>query len=213
MQVFALYQAILYGIMYLTLATYAQLWTIGYGQSSGITGLHYLSLGMGFTLGSQIGARLLDVIYRKLKAQNGGVGNPEMRMPLLAGTSLTLPLGLVLYGWSAEKHWFWLLPDLGGFIFSFGIMGCFLGLQSYLVDHYGIYSASAIAAVSSFRSLAGFRFPLFSNAMFSKLDLGWGNSLLALMALIVGCPSPWIFYTYGSRLRQWSKKPAFEGGK
>ncbi|KAG8976550.1 hypothetical protein FRC05_003389 [Tulasnella sp. 425] len=78
-QVFAVYQALLYGLMYLTLTTFAALWTQEYGYSVGIAGLHYIALGIGFTLGSQFGARGLDMIYKRLKARNGGVGTPEMR--------------------------------------------------------------------------------------------------------------------------------------
>lgn len=40
--------------------------------------------------------------------------------------------------------------------------------------------------------------------MFSKLGIGWGNSVLAL-TLIVFLPAPWFFYRYGPYLR--SKSP------
>ncbi|EEB87788.1 hypothetical protein MPER_14719, partial [Moniliophthora perniciosa FA553] len=38
-----------------------------------------------------------------------------------------------------------------------------------LVDNYALHAASAIAAVSSFRALAGFGFPLFADGMSDKL--------------------------------------------
>ncbi|KAG8893276.1 hypothetical protein FRB99_002092, partial [Tulasnella sp. 403] len=72
------------------------------------------------------------------------------------------------------------------------------------VDSYTLYAASAIGAASSFRSLAGFGFPLFANAMFKALGLGWGNTLLAFVSLIIGGPAPYLFYHYGARLRRWS---------
>lgn len=31
-------------------------------------------------------------------------------------------------------------------------------------------------------------------------DVGWGNSLLAFVALAM-CPIPWVFYHYGERIR------------
>jgi hypothetical protein len=40
------------------------------------------------------------------------------------------------------------------------------------VDSYALHAASAIAAVVSFRALAGFGFPLFANAMYSVLGYG-----------------------------------------
>ncbi|KIO33904.1 hypothetical protein M407DRAFT_60350, partial [Tulasnella calospora MUT 4182] len=200
-QVFAVYQALMYGTMYLTLTTFAALWTQEYHYSVGIAGLHYIALGIGFTAGSQFGARGLDIIYKRLKARNGGVGTPEMRMPLMMFMSLLLPIGLVIYGWSAQYHLPWIVPDIGGCILTIGIMGNFLPIQSYLVDHYTLHAASAIGATSSFRSLAGFGFPLFANSMFRSLGLGWGNTLLAFVAVVICIPSPYIFYHYGARIR------------
>jgi hypothetical protein len=51
-----------------------------YHQRVGIAGLHYLALGIGLVIPSQINARLMDRIYTLLKARNGGVGKPEFRL-------------------------------------------------------------------------------------------------------------------------------------
>lgn len=42
------------GMMYLTLATFAEIWTTGYGMSVGVGGLNYFALGIGFTIGTQV---------------------------------------------------------------------------------------------------------------------------------------------------------------
>lgn len=51
-----------------------------YHESLGISGLHYIALGIGLTLASQINARMLDKIYVHFKNRNGGVGEPEFRL-------------------------------------------------------------------------------------------------------------------------------------
>ncbi|KAF8596138.1 MFS general substrate transporter [Ceratobasidium sp. AG-I] len=186
MTMMATYEGVIFGLVYLQLTTFAAVWTTRYGQRVGIAGLHYLFIGIGFMIGAQIGARLLDILYRRLKERNGGVATPEMRMPLLAFASPWVPVGLILYGWTAEYRVFWLVPDIG-------------------VDTYGLHAASAVAALSAFRSAAGFAFPLFSNLMFEKLGLGWGNSVLALVALLIGCPTPYLFYWFGPQLRALSR--------
>ena len=48
---------------------------------------------------------------------------------------------------------------------------------------------SALAAVSCLRSLAGFGFPLFAPAMFGALGYGKGCSVLAGVAIVIGCPA------------------------
>ncbi|KAG6816236.1 hypothetical protein H0H87_007563, partial [Tephrocybe sp. NHM501043] len=172
-QVFALYMAVLYGVLYLSLtsefltystvyeilivtAAFVKVFTDFYGQSIGISGVHYLAIALGSTLGGQVGARALNAVYRKLKARNGGVGTPEMRLPLLMVSAATLPIGLIIY-------------DLGVFIYSIGIGGNWTCIQTYLVDNYALHAASAIAGVSSFRAFAGFGFPLFADGMYKKL--------------------------------------------
>lgn len=73
-------------------------------------------------------------------------------------------------------------------------------VSTYLVDAYTTYAASAIAANTVFRSLAGAILPLAGPKMYERLGLGWGNSLLGFIALAL-CPLPVIFYVYGERIR------------
>jgi len=48
---------------------------------------------------------------------------------------------------------------------------------------------TALAAVIFLRSLAGFGFPLFAPAMYNALGYGKGNTILAVVAIVVGCPA------------------------
>jgi hypothetical protein len=52
--VMGLYQAYLYGLMYIVLTTFPRLWTEDYHQSSSIAGLNYISLGLGYCLGIEV---------------------------------------------------------------------------------------------------------------------------------------------------------------
>lgn len=52
--VMGLYMAYLYGLMYIVLTTFPKLWTQDYGQSPGIAGLNYLSLGLGYLVGIEV---------------------------------------------------------------------------------------------------------------------------------------------------------------
>lgn len=106
-QCLAVYMAYLYGMMYLVLSTFPTLWEEVYHESVGIGGLNYISLGLGFFLASQICAPLNDKIYKRLKARNGGKGEPEFRVPLMVLGAAFTPIGLFWYGWSAQArvHW------------------------------------------------------------------------------------------------------------
>ncbi|CAI9634561.1 unnamed protein product [Alternaria burnsii] len=204
-QVLACYMAYLYGLMYLMLSTFPSLWVTRYGMSTGIGSLNFISMGVGFFLGTQITAPLNDALYRRLKKRNNGVGKPEFRVPIMVPASLLVPIGLFWYGWSAQAQVHWIMPNIGAAIFCAGVIIGFQCIQTYLVDSYTRYAASAIAAATVLRSLAGFGFPLFAPAMYNKLDFGWGNSVLGFIALALGVPAPFMLWRFGEKLRSTSK--------
>lgn len=62
-------------------------------------------------------------------------------------------------------------------------------------------AASAIAANTFLRSLAGAVFPLFSQYMFKALGINWAGTLLGCVAVVL-VPIPVIFYKYGAKIRE-----------
>lgn len=85
-----------------------------------------------------------------------------------------------------------------------------VAMQAYTIDTYTKYAASAVAVTSFLRSLAGFAFPLFAPALYQSLGFGWGNSLMAFIAIAIGGPAPYIFWRHGAKLRARSKYAAGE---
>jgi len=203
-QVLALYMAYTYGLMYLMLSTFPMLWTDPqyYDESPGIGGLNYISLGLGSLLGAYICAYLNDRTYRRLKARNNDIGKPEFRLPLLAITTICVPAGLFIYGWTAQTQQHWIAPNIGASIFGVGNMMTFQCMQTYIVDTYTQFAASAMAAVSVLRSLAAFGFPLFAPYIYNALRYGWGNSLLAFISIGIGIPAPIFLWKFGEKLRK-----------
>jgi len=204
-QVLTIYMTYLYGLIYLKLSTFPRLWAEQYGQSVGMGSLNYLSLGLGFFLGAQILAPLSDMLYRRLKKGNNSVGKPEFRVPIMVPASLLVPIGLFWYGWSAQAKVHWIVPNIGATIFCVGITAGFQCIQTYIVDSYTQYAASAIAAATVLSSAAGFIFPLFATYMFDGLNYGWGNSLLAFIALALDVPAPFMLWRFGEGLRRKSQ--------
>ncbi|KAL4945091.1 hypothetical protein BDV06DRAFT_55394 [Aspergillus oleicola] len=210
-QAIAGYLAYCYGIMYLVLSTFPTLWTGEdyYNESIGIGGLNYISLGLGFWLGSQICAPLNDRIYRRLKARNNNVGCPEFRVPLLCTAAFLTPAGLFIYGWTGQYKVHWIAPNIGAALFGMGTIVTFQCAQTYLIDSYTRFAASAMAASAFLRSICGFAFPLFAPYMYDALHYGWGNSLLGFIALGLGIPAPIFLWKFGALLR---KKSTYAAG-
>jgi len=188
-QLLGVYMAFIYGVFYLFLTSIPLTFQGAYGERVDISGLNYLALGVGVTGASQINARLMDWIYRRLKEKNGGMGEPEYRLPSMMPGTLFLPIGLLITGWSVQAKVHWIVPDVGIAFVGAGIILTFQSIQIYVVDAFALYAASALAAVSCLRSLCGFAFPLFAQPMYTKLGYGKGDTILAVVAFVIGGPA------------------------
>ncbi|CAI6099810.1 unnamed protein product [Clonostachys chloroleuca] len=197
----SLYMAIIYGYLYLLFTAMPTLYAVQYGFSTGSIGLTYIGSGIGSILGLALSGGLSDRLMTRLTAKNGGEPKPEYRLPTMVIASFFVPLGLFVYGWTAEKNLHWILPIVGMGFLSFGMMCAFMGISVYIVDAYTRYAASAMSATTVLRSLVGALLPLVGGRMYNSLGYGWGTSLLAFIAVAM-IPVPIVFLMYGERIRQ-----------
>ncbi|KAH1712297.1 hypothetical protein KXX60_006457 [Aspergillus fumigatus] len=207
----SIYMSLTYGLLYLFFTTIPSVFQKQYGFSTGLSGLAYLGIGIGFFVGLALIAFTNDRILMKLTAKNGGKSEPEMRLPTMIFFSCFLPVSFFWYGWSAAKKAHWIVPIIGMCPFGISLMGLFMPIQTYVIDCYPAYAASANAILTATRSLVGALVPLAGPSMFNSLGLGWGNSLLGFLALAF-VPIPILFTRYGKAIRE--KFPVnFDGKK
>ncbi|KAL4874945.1 major facilitator superfamily domain-containing protein [Aspergillus karnatakaensis] len=203
----AIYMAYLFGTTYLLFATFPDVWTVVYHEDPGIGGLNYISIAVGSFAGLFFNVKVIDPIYKSLKAHSHNIGKPEFRMPSVAAGSVMCTIGLFWYGWSiGQVHW--IMPNIGAAIFTGGTISCLQGMQMYIIDSYQTYAASAMAACAILRSLAGFGFPLFAPYMYRALGYGWGTSVLGFFSIGFGWMAPVVMWYYGPRLRAISRYAA-----
>lgn len=194
--------AFVYGFMYLMIVTFPMVFGTTYGYKKSIVGLLYLPMGVGFIIGVFFWTWMIGKTYNQLTESNNGIPKPEFRLPCLFIVGIIIPIGLIWYGWSSQKQLHWIMPSIGSGIFAFGFVCAFQCCQSYLIDMNPRFAASSVAAAALFRSLFGFGFPLFAKQMYDKLGYGWGNSLSALLAFLLGVPFPIYCYYHGERIRE-----------
>ncbi|KAH6655532.1 efflux pump antibiotic resistance protein [Truncatella angustata] len=201
-QVMALYQGYLYGNIYILYASIAVLWTTRYNEPLDIASLHYLALALGTAFAAEVATHINDRIFRVLTKRNNDEGLPEFRIPIMIPATVVLTVGLFWYGWSAEARLFWLMPDIGIALFAAAAYICTVSNNIYVVDTYGRYSASALAATSMLRCLAGFVFPLFSPYAYERLGYGWTSTILGIIALCIGLTGVIFLWKFGHVLRK-----------
>ncbi|KAK1765488.1 polyamine transporter 3 [Phialemonium atrogriseum] len=197
----ALYVAITYGILYLLITTFSFVYTGQYGFGEGTVGLTYLPAGIGMMIGVITFGQVSDRLVKSQQAK-GLEAQPEIRLKpaVTMPSGIALPIGLFIYGWTADKGVHWIVPMIGVVIFTAGLMGVMMSVQNYLLDSYPQYAASVTAALTVLRSLLGALLPLGGLQMYDALGLGWGNSLLAFISLAL-VPIPLVFFLFGKRLR------------
>ncbi|KAL3469747.1 major facilitator superfamily domain-containing protein [Aspergillus californicus] len=195
---FSLFAAVSYGYLYLMFTTLTSIFEETYGFSQSLAGLAYL----GFGVGSLIGLVISGIVGNKIAQAHSAAGTfrPESRLPPMLFGAWAIPIGLFWYGWSAEAKTHWIVPIIGTGVFAIGLMTVFMAANTYLVDSYLLHAASVTAANTALRSLAGAVLPLAGPAMYDALGLGWGNSLLAFIALVM-CGCPFLFWKYGEAIR------------
>ncbi|KAL3424665.1 major facilitator superfamily transporter [Phlyctema vagabunda] len=201
LQVMSIFLAFNFGTLYIVLSTFASMWIEQYNQSMAVSGLHYISLAIGYTISAQIGGPATDRLWQHLKKKAGGVTVPEYRIPLMIPGAILIPVGLFWSGWAAESKVFWLVTDIGTGVYGCGFIVAGQAMQAYILESYEQYSASALAGAQLLRGFAAFAFPIFAPAMYNSLGYGWGNSLLAFLFMAIGVPAPLILWRFGARLR------------
>ncbi|KAF7194688.1 Ornithine decarboxylase [Pseudocercospora fuligena] len=202
-QLLAVYSAFAYGLTFLAIVSFHGVWSHHYSQAEDLGSLNFLALACGFVVGS-LGIRPInEKIYEKLKARDEKQeGHPEYRAPTLVIGALLVPSGLLLFGWTAQARLSPIVPDLGVFIYAAGIVIVLQFTNLYVVDVYEAQAASAMSGVTVIRSLVGFGLPLVGPKLFeAPLEYGWGNSVLALIAVAIGWPLPMLIWNLGRRLR------------
>ncbi|KAI0440827.1 cycloheximide resistance protein [Xylaria telfairii] len=208
--IMALYTALTYGYLYVQFTTMTEVFQGAYGFSTSLVGLSFIGLGVGSLIGVVIYSSTSDKYITKKAAEADRLAEetgkekqgmkPEYRLPLLPLGAICIPIGLFIYGWTAEKKVHWIVPIIGTAFGGIGNILVFFSIQTYLVDAFTIYAASALASNTIIRSVAGAVLPLAGLRLYERLGYGWGNSLLAFIAILF-LPVSFAILKYGERLR------------
>ena len=200
-----LYNAFIYGMVYLFLSAYPIVFADGYGMAPGVAELPYFGLVIGQFLG---GAYCIfeERTYNRKMRESGGKVIPENRLPPMLVGGIAFPIGLLWFCWTGNYHRtvHWIVPTVSGLFTGFGLISIFVPSLNYVIDTYLVLAASALAGNTFLRSIFGGVFPLFATFMFTKMGTNWAGLLLGLFSvLLILCPLS--FMKWGKQLRQKSK--------
>lgn len=76
-------------------------------------GLCFISAIIGSLIGLPAGGHFGDMVADYLTKRNGGIREPEMRLPAIMLSAITSPLSLILFGVGIEHKLHWICPTIG----------------------------------------------------------------------------------------------------
>ncbi|ESA43120.1 uncharacterized protein NCU09156 [Neurospora crassa OR74A] len=208
--------SVTFSYFYVVSVTLPEILEDKYGLSGAVKGLCF----MGFTVGSFLAVLIcnafLDRIYIALRDRDAALTQPcspddclpkekpEYRLPLTILGAFSMPFAITFYGWVAELS----LP-LPFLLIACGLIGAntmmtLIPLMAYVVDAFGLFSASAMTGVIVSRCLMGTFLPLAAAPLVDAFGYGWGFMVFGVMSGALA-PISVVVFRYGERWRQFCK--------
>ncbi|PHH90807.1 hypothetical protein CDD83_2606 [Cordyceps sp. RAO-2017] len=163
-------------------------------------GLCFFSAVVGSLLGLPAGGRLSDKVADILTRRNGGVREPEMRLPAIMISAITSPLALILFGVGIQHRLHWICPTIGLGLLNFSITQATNVCLVYVIDAYRPVAGEVTLAVMGFKSLFGFFLSFETNPWINSS--GYQNAYGAMAGISAAVLIMWVpLYIWGKRIR------------
>ena len=196
----SLFLSVVHGTLFLLFAAYPIVFQQVRGWEQGVASLPFLAIIVGIMAALVYVACVDQKRYANVVAKYNGNAPPEARLPPAMLGAAALPVGLFWFAWTNAPELPFMICVSAGTLFGFGMVLLYMSLTNYIVDAYLGYAASALAASTVLRSIAGAIFPLFTADMYDSLGIHWASSVPAFLALVF-IPCLFMFYKWGDKLR------------
>ncbi|KXX74924.1 Protein HOL1 [Madurella mycetomatis] len=163
-------------------------------------GLCFISAIIGSLIGIPAGGTFGDQVADWFTRRNGGIRDPEMRLPAMIPSLITAPLGLILFGVGVEHKLHWICSTIGIGFLSFAIVQGTNVALVYLIDAYRPIAGEITLTVMGFKSLFGFLLSFYTNTWVTQS--GYQNAYGTMAAISAAVLLGWIpLYFWGKKIR------------
>ena len=115
------------------------------------SGLCFLAGFIGSAFGILFGGKLSDWVADYFTARNGGVREPEHRLPAITVGMVTTPLALILYGVGIQHRLHWMMATVGLGLLNFSIAQATNVSLVYVIDAYRPVAGEAVVTQLAFK--------------------------------------------------------------
>ncbi|KAH8688531.1 major facilitator superfamily domain-containing protein [Ilyonectria robusta] len=176
-----------------------------YNMSSQSIGFLNFAVLVGALIGLVTAGPLGDWISARATTRNGGIREPEMRLPAMIPYVLIMILGNVVTSLGYEKKWPWPVIVVIGYSCA-GIQVAALPsiASTYAVDSYKPVAGPLFVAITVNKNLWGYGMGKFITPW--TIKSGFLPVFMTNMGLtVLWCVSGVLFYYYGKSFRRWTK--------
>ncbi|KAK4128014.1 MFS general substrate transporter [Parathielavia appendiculata] len=197
------YMGFVYAVFYMLIQIFPRVFQGVYGFSPGMSGILFTITGLGTLIGCFI-FFWYDGFAPRLSVKHPTKREEYLRLPLVCTGGPLFVVSMLWLGWSARPDIHWLVPLSSTISYGLASHLIYVGIINYVTDAYGVYSASALAAMSMTRSAAGAVLPLAIEDMVDALGIAWSCTVLAGVSAGLALV-PFGFIAYGERIRAASR--------
>ncbi|KAJ5088337.1 Major facilitator superfamily domain general substrate transporter [Penicillium angulare] len=172
-----------------------------------ISGLFYLSPGVGFLIGSVMGGKLSDRAVRKWIVKRNGVRLPQDRLNSgLITLFLVLPIGTLIYAWTLEEGVGGMpVPIIAAFFAAIGLLGSFNGLNTYSAEVMPHIRSEVISGKYVVQYIFAAGATAAVDPLIKAIGVGWTFTICVFFALIGGV-NVWIITVWGIDMQRWPNR-------
>lgn len=205
--VFAVYQTILFFILFTFSAGFTYVFRTPNNLTLGQTGLTFLSLGVGFLWAGLLVPLSVKFARRRIRiAERSGTYylEPELNLYLAMIGAPLVPIALFWMGWTARIDISIWCGLTGATFFGCGILCIHVSSLSYVTSAFQYYPASALASMQLLRQAVAGGMAVAAHRMYTRLGPGFTSTLLGCVAAIF-LPVPYVLFKWGAKVRAMSR--------
>lgn len=221
----SLYLTVIYIVLFTFLEGYTYIFGDTYGLSQEMTGILWVGMLCGIVL---VGC-LVPVVYSWTAKEYKKTSTiaPETRLwYAMLGGAPAVPISLFWMGWTSyvsvrdffvvvsvtDFRALWIFqpsisiwsPIIASALFGYGITTIFIVTYMYIIDSYGVYSASALGFLGFTRYVVAGGMTVAGGPIYRSIGVHYTLTILGAISTVMAA-IPYLLYVYGPTLRKYSK--------
>ncbi|KPI41790.1 putative transporter [Cyphellophora attinorum] len=150
---------------------------------------------------------LSDKIMVWMTRKSGGERLPENRLWLGMPAAVVSSVGLLVWGFSIDKHWHWMTGQVAFFLYSLGLQMGNTTLSAYIVDNYPSHANEVITFYTVWINMSAFIIPWFIFPWVEDSGYTLSFAAQAIICTFGLIPAYLLLLKYGPRMR--AKRPMY----